>query len=85
VNSVDIAISAATEKPIRLKAAEAALRGAALDEAALKRAGEAAAEEAETIDDARGSAAYKKHLVRVQVARAVGQAAARAAGGEAEP
>jgi carbon-monoxide dehydrogenase medium subunit len=85
VRSVDIAISAATEKPIRLKTAEAALRGATLDDAALKRAGEAAAEEADTIDDARGSAAYKKQLVRVQVARAVRQAAARTATGEAQP
>jgi carbon-monoxide dehydrogenase medium subunit len=83
VRGADIAISAATEKPIRLKAAEAALRGAVLDDAALRRAGEAAAEEAETIDDVRGSAAYKRHLVRVQVARAIRQAAARPASGEA--
>jgi carbon-monoxide dehydrogenase medium subunit len=85
VRGADIAISAATEKPIRLKAAEAALRGAILDDATLKRAGEAAADEAETIDDARGSAAYKKQLVRVQVARAVKHAAARPAMGEAQP
>jgi carbon-monoxide dehydrogenase medium subunit len=77
VKGADIAISAATERPIRLKTAEAALRGATLDEAALKRAGDAAAEEAETIDGARGSAAYKRQLVRVQVARALRQAAAR--------
>jgi carbon-monoxide dehydrogenase medium subunit len=34
-------------------------------------AGDAAANEAETIADAQGSAAYKKQLVRVYVARAV--------------
>src|SRR5258708_4934459 len=49
VRSARIVISAATEKPIRLPGAEAALRGAALDDAALRRAGDAAAEEAQTI------------------------------------
>jgi carbon-monoxide dehydrogenase medium subunit len=83
VRGADIAISAATEKPIRLKAAEAVLRGAGIDDATLKRAGEAAADEADPIDDARGSAAYKKQLVRVHVARAIRQAAARPAMGEA--
>ena len=50
--------------------AEAAAKGAA-DDAAFRRAGEAAAEEAELITDAQGSAAYKKELVRVYVARAL--------------
>ena len=36
-----------------------------------RRAGEAAAEEAELITDGQGSAAYKKELVRVYVARAL--------------
>ena len=83
VKSADIVISAATEKPIRLKSAEAALKGGAVDEATAKRAGEAAAAEADPIDDARGSAAYKKQLVRVHVARAIQQAAARPMMGEA--
>ena len=43
----------------------------AADDAAFRRAGEAAAEEAELITDAQGSAAYKKELVRVYVARAL--------------
>ena len=63
-------VSAATEKPGRLAGAEAAAKGAA-DDAAFRRAGEAAAEEAELITDAQGSAAYKKELVRVYVARAL--------------
>lgn len=83
VRAADVVISAATEKPIRLKAAEATLKGGALDEAAITRAGEAAADEAELIEDARGSVAYKKQLVRVNVARAIRQAAARPASGEA--
>jgi aerobic carbon-monoxide dehydrogenase medium subunit len=74
VRNVDLFVSAATEKPIRLKAAEAVLRGAEASEATLKRAGEAAAGEVETMADARGSASYKKELVRVFVARAVRKA-----------
>jgi len=74
VRNVDLFVSAATERPLRLRAAEAVLRGAAADETTLRRAGEAAAAEVETMADARGSAAYKKELVRVFVARAVRQA-----------
>jgi aerobic carbon-monoxide dehydrogenase medium subunit len=74
VRSADVFVSAATEKPIRLKAAEAVLRGAEANETNLKRAGEAAAGEVETMADARGSASYKKELVRVFVARAVRKA-----------
>jgi len=72
-----IVVSAATEKLTRLTAAEAALRGQPSSGEAFLRAGEAAAGEAETIDDARGSAAYKTDLLRVHVRRAL-QAAADA-------
>jgi carbon-monoxide dehydrogenase medium subunit len=71
VRSADVFVSAATEKPTRLKAAEAALRGRAADDTTLRRAGEAAADEVDTMADARGSASYKKELLRVFVARAV--------------
>jgi carbon-monoxide dehydrogenase medium subunit len=74
IRGIDLFVSAATEKPIRLKGAEAVLRGHDADEATLRRAGEAAAGEVEVIADARGSASYKKELVRVYVARAVRQA-----------
>jgi aerobic carbon-monoxide dehydrogenase medium subunit len=74
VRSADVFVSAATDRPIRLKAAEAVLRGSVADDATLRRAGEAAAGEVETIADARGSASYKKELVRVFVARAVRKA-----------
>ena len=69
-----IVISAATEKPVRLPGAEAALGSGDLDDAALRRAGDAAAEEAETISDGQGSAAYKRQLVRVYVRRALAAA-----------
>jgi carbon-monoxide dehydrogenase medium subunit len=72
-----IVAAAATEKLVRLGNAENALRGQRADNTEFSRAGEAAAAEAETIDDARGSAAYKTDLLRVHVRRAL-QAAANA-------
>jgi carbon-monoxide dehydrogenase medium subunit len=69
-----IVISAATEKPVRLPGAETALADGGSDDAALRRAGDAAAEEAETISDGQGSAAYKRQLVRVYVRRALSAA-----------
>jgi len=66
-----IVVSAATEKLARLDNAESVLRGRHGDTAAFTRAAEAAATEAETIDDARGSAAYKTDLLRVHVRRAL--------------
>jgi aerobic carbon-monoxide dehydrogenase medium subunit len=69
-----VVVSAATEKAIRLDGAEAVLSDAALDDALLRRAGDAAADEAETISDVRGSAPYKRELLRIYVSRAVRQA-----------
>jgi aerobic carbon-monoxide dehydrogenase medium subunit len=66
-----VVVSAATEKAIRLKGAEQVLAGAAIDDAVLARAGDAAADEAETVSDVRGSAAYKRELLSVYVRRAV--------------
>ena len=54
--------------------AEEVLSGATIDDAVLARAGDAAAAEAETVSDVRGSAAYKRELLRVYVRRAVRQA-----------
>ena len=74
VRAVRVVASAATEKAIRLAGAEEVLTGATIDDAALARAGDAAAAEAETVSDVRGSAAYKRELLRVYVGRAVRQA-----------
>ena len=71
VRDCRIVISAATDIPKRLSAAESALRGARVEDKVLCRAGEAAAAEAPVIGDEHGSAAYKRELVRVYVARAV--------------
>jgi aerobic carbon-monoxide dehydrogenase medium subunit len=70
ITSARVVVSAATEKAIRLAGAEKALTGAGIDDKALARAGDAAAAEVECISDVRGSAAYKRELVRVYVARA---------------
>lgn len=72
-----VVVSAATEKLTRLDAAENALRGQSIGRETFARAGEAAAVEADTIDDARGSAGYKTDLLRVHVRRAL-QAAVNA-------
>jgi len=74
IKSARIVVSAATERAIRLKTAEQALAGAALDEKTFARAGDAAAAEAECVSDIRGSAAYKRELIRVYVPRALRQA-----------
>jgi aerobic carbon-monoxide dehydrogenase medium subunit len=69
-NQARIVVGAATEKPTRLVAAEAAL-GSARDEKALRRAGDAAADEAVLLSDQHGSAPYKRELLRVLVRRAL--------------
>jgi aerobic carbon-monoxide dehydrogenase medium subunit len=84
-NTIDaprVVVSAATEKAIRLKGAEQVLSGASLDDAVLARVGDAAADEATTVSDVRGSAPYKRELLRVYVRRAVRQAFAANGAGE---
>jgi carbon-monoxide dehydrogenase medium subunit len=81
IKDARVVVGAATETPRRLAGAEAALTGSAADDAALKRAGDAAADEAEIESDAQGSAAYKRELLRVHVGRAVRRALADGAGG----
>jgi aerobic carbon-monoxide dehydrogenase medium subunit len=71
-----VVASAATTKATRLASAEAALKGARVDDKALRAAGDAGAQEADVIADVRGSAAYKRELIRVHVGRAVRQALA---------
>ncbi|HEY7664074.1 MAG TPA: FAD binding domain-containing protein [Xanthobacteraceae bacterium] len=74
MKSARVVVSAATEKAVRLANAEAALAGAAADDATLARAADAAAAEAECVSDVRGSAVYKRELIRVHVRRAIRQA-----------
>jgi aerobic carbon-monoxide dehydrogenase medium subunit len=74
IREARIAISAATERPVRAVASEAALVGSPAEPEVFARAADAAAEEVQTLADIRGSASYKREMVRVHVRRALQQA-----------
>ena len=76
IRSPCVIVSAATEKVTRLFETEKVLEGASTDEKTARRAGDAAVEEVEFLSDAHGSAAYKKELLRVHLARALRQGGA---------
>jgi len=69
-----VIVSAATEKVTRLSETEKILAGSNGDDKTTRRAGDTAVEEVSFLSDAHGSAAYKKELLRVYLARAVRQA-----------
>jgi aerobic carbon-monoxide dehydrogenase medium subunit len=71
-----IAVGGATDHPTRMTAAEAALAGNAAGSKAFTAAGDAAAGEVEPLGDLRGSAPYKREMVRVHVRRALERASA---------
>lgn len=71
IKSARMVVSAATTKAMRLKSTEQILAGAKLDDRTLTAAGNAAVAEADIISDVRGSAAYKRELLRVFIGRAV--------------
>lgn len=76
VRDVRLMVSAATEKLMRLPAAEAELRDQTLSDVVLARAAEAGVAEARDalVEDSRGSAAYKAELMRVYIQRCLHQA-----------
>ena len=67
--------------PLKARETEAFLQGKRIDEAVIKQAAILAAGESQPVDDIRGSADYKRDLVRVLGARALKLAFARAKGG----
>jgi carbon-monoxide dehydrogenase medium subunit len=69
-----VAVSAATDRPLRVAGAEATLIGASMTPAVFEKAADAAADEIEPLADIRGSAAYKREMVRVHVRRALERA-----------
>ena len=71
VAEAGIALGAAGPTPIRVGAAEAALRGKVPDAAAIKAAGDAAREASDPQPDLRGSAEYKKDMAGVLVERGI--------------
>jgi aerobic carbon-monoxide dehydrogenase medium subunit len=78
VKSVGIGLTNVGQTPIRASRAEKALIGKPADDKTIAEAAKIAAEECEPNDDLRGSAEYKRDLVRVLTMRALHQAVARA-------
>jgi len=75
VREARVAVSAATERPVRAARAESVLMDAPLSAEVFSTAADAAADELEPIADLHGSASYKREMVRVHVRRALEKAA----------
>jgi carbon-monoxide dehydrogenase medium subunit len=74
-----VVVGAAGPTPLALPAADAELRGEALDASGtVSRVADAYADAAQPVSDTRGSEAYKRRMIRVLVRRALGQAWTRA-------
>ena len=73
-----IALGTAGPTPMRAREAEAGLEGRPIDESAITRAAATAAGEARPMSFFRGPQAYKRHVIRVFVARGLAAAAGRA-------
>jgi carbon-monoxide dehydrogenase medium subunit len=73
-----IALAAVAPTPVRATAAEQALEGRPVTPELIERAAELAVEAARPIDDQRGSADFRRHLVRVLTRRTLTTALARA-------
>jgi len=71
---IRIVLGAVAPTPLRSAEAESILRGQILTPELIKRAGEAAAEEARPISDVRASAGFRRELVRVLTHRMVAAA-----------
>jgi aerobic carbon-monoxide dehydrogenase medium subunit len=71
VNFASIVVSAATTKATRMVTAEKTLIGKTADAVTLKAVADAAVDEADIFADIRGSASYKRELLRVYATRAV--------------
>jgi aerobic carbon-monoxide dehydrogenase medium subunit len=71
---VRIGLGGVAPVPFRANKAESALRGALLNEAAIREAGEIASSEAEPMTDPHGSADYRRKMVKVLVRRAISAA-----------
>jgi aerobic carbon-monoxide dehydrogenase medium subunit len=82
VGRAGIALTGVGPANIRAQAAEDALAGAELGEEAIETAARLAAEGAEPRDDVRGTAEYKRNVVRVFTERGLRKAAAAARGKE---
>jgi len=75
VERAGIALTGVGPRNLRVEAAEQALEGRALDDEAIAEAARLAAEAADPRDDIRGSAEYKRNVVRVFTERGLRKAA----------
>lgn len=73
-----VALGAVAPMPLRAGRAEAQLEGQTLSDEVLARATDAAVEECSPISDVRGSAEFRRHIVRVLTERMVREAVSRA-------
>jgi aerobic carbon-monoxide dehydrogenase medium subunit len=71
ISDVRVALGAATERASRLARVEAQLEGKSPSADLVRQAGDAAAQEVRPLGDLRGSAEYKREMVRVHARRAV--------------
>jgi len=81
IESARIALGAVAPTPVRAPQAEASLAGQTAGDDAFARAAEIAAGECSPISDQRGTAEFRRHLVRVMTERMLREAAARAMDG----
>jgi carbon-monoxide dehydrogenase medium subunit len=80
ISSAGVALTAVNDAPFAATAAETALVGQALGDAAWAAAAAAAASQANPVSDSHGPADYKEAMVREITARALRKAASRAMG-----
>jgi carbon-monoxide dehydrogenase medium subunit len=71
VTHVKIAMGSVAPVPIRAKQGEQALLNQVIDDALIEKAAQACAGDATPIDDIRGSAAYRQHVVKVLANRTI--------------
>lgn len=80
VSRARIALGAVAPTPMRARKAESAVEGKPANEDSFAAAAEIAAGECSPIGDVRGSAEFRRHLVKVMTARLLAEAAQRARG-----
>ena len=71
---IRIALGSVAPIPMRAKEAEDSLRGQTISEESIQRAGHIASREVAPIDDIRGSAEYRRQMVKILVMRAINEA-----------
>ena len=74
---IRIALGSVAPIPMRAKEAEDSLRGQTISEESIQRAGDIASREVAPIDDIRGTAEYRRQMVKILVMRAVKEAYSR--------